>query len=238
MKRNLFRIVAVFLILFVFLSSAFAETKFITAEELYALMSPAKLQSQKVLYSSYVSAPDYQPSSDYCMKVSGEEYWLKGSEMSKFYEMVMGGEAKGPASGSSVLIDPEAEKIAEDIADQIDHRLYHDDVEFWKVEFGKVEVAPFEGAGTYDKIMVSVYLTWQANNGEERTKKMLRMFSDDLSATLANNNSDSEHFVADLWFFWTVPVHQKDGYFAKYHYQNLLHKMYLKESLGPLYGKD
>ena len=46
-----------------------------------------------------------------------------------------------------------------------------------------------------------VYLTWDQKNTGKTSKKMLEMYSSDLAATLAKQNSS----VNEIAIFWTVP---------------------------------
>lgn len=46
-----------------------------------------------------------------------------------------------------------------------------------------------------------VYLTWNTKNSGKLSKEMLKMYSDDLAATLANENDT----VQEIAIFWTVP---------------------------------
>lgn len=46
-----------------------------------------------------------------------------------------------------------------------------------------------------------VYLTWDQTNTGTKSKKMLKMCSSDLAATLAKQNSS----VNEIAIFWTVP---------------------------------
>lgn len=83
---------------------------------------------------------------------------------------------------------------------------------------------------------MNIYFTWSAKNGEEKTKKMLQMFSDDLSATLHNKYPDIP--IERLTIFWRVPYLSEIGYAAKYQYKSKGDKVYLQNTLGFLYGKD
>lgn len=57
--------------------------------------------------------------------------------------------------------------------------------------------------GTEDEndYIALVYLTWNTKNGGKLSKEMLKMYSDDLAATLANENDT----VREIAIFWTVP---------------------------------
>ena len=46
-----------------------------------------------------------------------------------------------------------------------------------------------------------VYLTWNCKNSGKTSKEMLKMYSDDLAATLAEQNDS----VQEIAIFWTVP---------------------------------
>lgn len=83
---------------------------------------------------------------------------------------------------------------------------------------------------------MNIYFTWSAKNGEERTKKMLQMYSDDLAARLHNGYPDLP--ISSLTVFWAVPYHSDVGFAAKYQYYSEGDKMYLSKTLGLLYGKD
>lgn len=83
---------------------------------------------------------------------------------------------------------------------------------------------------------MNIYFTWDVNNSEERTKKMLEMFSDDLAATLHNKYPDIE--IESMTVFWKVPELFKTGYAAKYRYSSKGSKIYLQKKMGPLYGNN
>jgi len=83
---------------------------------------------------------------------------------------------------------------------------------------------------------MNVYFTWSALNGEDRTKKMLEMFSDDLAAYLHEEYPEMQ--IEQLTIFWKVPYLVKVGYAGKYQYSSKGDKMYRKKTLGVLYGKD
>jgi hypothetical protein len=84
--------------------------------------------------------------------------------------------------------------------------------------------------------IMNVYFTWSAKNGVDMTKKMLEMFSEDLSATLHNKYPNLP--IKSLVVFWKVPYHNENGYVAKYYYHSKGDKMYFDKKLGTLYGKN
>lgn len=60
-----------------------------------------------------------------------------------------------------------------------------------------------DNLGTEEKndYIALVYLTWNQKNSGKTSKEMLRLYSDDLAATLANQNDT----VKEIAIFWTVP---------------------------------
>jgi hypothetical protein len=82
------------------------------------------------------------------------------------------------------------------------------------VTINRVTISPYGMTDSYEKISAKIYLSWGANNGVDRTKTMLKMYSDDLAATLAKSYKDDSFFIAEIWFFWEVPNITKTGYAA------------------------
>ena len=81
-----------------------------------------------------------------------------------------------------------------------------------------------------------IRLTWDYENGAERTKTMLELFTNDIVVTIHQKYPDLK-FDA-LWLFWETPYVVKIGVAAKYKYVSRGDKLYLVDSLGPLYGKN
>ena len=231
MKRFLCLLLAVSILLS--LNHAFASSATYTASELYPLLSDAKKQSMKVMWDSDDPERVYLEKATYTVKDGTTVYLVKGTEMEKLRKMILANVNKAVNAETAM-----EEDIQKEIERTVTNRLFYSDAEFWKVGFDQLTIAPYGLTDASNKISVRIYLSWSANNGKDRTKKMLNMFSDDLAATLAKKYTDKSFFIAEIWFFWDVPNITKIGYAAKYKYTNLLNKMYLVDSLGPLYGKN
>ena len=72
--------------------------------------------------------------------------------------------------------------------------------------------------------IVLAYLVWNVKNSEETTKKMLRMYSDDLAATLTDDYDD----LKEIAVFWNVPYLSKD---YKWHYSCSSAGAYMDDSM-------
>lgn len=57
------------------------------------------------------------------------------------------------------------------------------------------------GTEKEDDYIALVYLTWNTRNSGKLSKTVLKMYSDDLAATLAEENNS----VREIAIFWTVP---------------------------------
>jgi len=75
----------------------------------------------------------------------------------------------------------------------------HVSSEYDKTSVDRITINDDYGKGS--GYIALVYLTWNVQNRAETTKKMLRMYSDDLAATIAKEYSS----VNEIAIFWTVP---------------------------------
>ena len=66
-------------------------------------------------------------------------------------------------------------------------------------------------------------LTWNVENNRELTEKMLRMYSDDLAAAIADDQPD----VQEIAVFWEVPYHGNKT--TKFSYERRSNGMYLTD---------
>lgn len=80
---------------------------------------------------------------------------------------------------------------------------------------------------------MQIRLTWNYENGIDRTKKMLEMYSDDLAVILHEKYPDIK--ISELYMFWNVPYLVKNGVAAKYLYESRYDKMYRIGTFGPIY---
>lgn len=230
------RILAVFLVLVLLLPLCFAQAEdkeLYTAEEVYSRLSAVRKKIMCVMWTSHRYESDYDENEVYTVDDVPNKYSLSGSEMKKLYDMLMG---NAETSSQEKSEKSPLENLQNQIELSIKYRLKYSDVEFWKVDFDHLTVAPYDD--TDGKVSVRIYLSWSANNGADRTKKMLEMYSDDLAATLAEEYKDKDFFIAEVWFFWEVPNIIKTGYASKYQYDNMMNKMYRVRSMGPLYGNN
>lgn len=72
--------------------------------------------------------------------------------------------------------------------------------------------------------IVLAYLVWNVKNSESTTKQMLRMYSDDLAATLVDDYDD----LKEIAVFWNVPYLSKD---YKWHYSCSSAGAYMDDSM-------
>ena len=72
--------------------------------------------------------------------------------------------------------------------------------------------------------IVLAYLVWNVKNSEKTTKEMLRMYSDDLAATLVKDYDD----LKEIAVFWNVPYLSKD---YKWHYSCSSAGAYMDDSM-------
>lgn len=72
--------------------------------------------------------------------------------------------------------------------------------------------------------IVLAYLVWNVKNSEKTTKEMLRMYSDDLAATLTDDYDD----LKEIAVFWNVPYLSKD---YKWHYTCTSSGAYMDDSM-------
>lgn len=72
--------------------------------------------------------------------------------------------------------------------------------------------------------IVLAYLVWNVKNSEKTTKEMLRMYSDDLAATLVDDYDD----LKEIAVFWNVPYLSKD---YKWHYTCTSSGAYMDDSM-------
>lgn len=98
---------------------------------------------------------------------------------------------------SETILEPvvltEKEQIEKILTDRIEE--YHNTV----VE--RITINDDLGTEDENDYIALVYLTWNTKNNGKLSKEMLKMYSDDLAATLANENDT----VQEIAIFWTVP---------------------------------
>ena len=104
--------------------------------------------------------------------------------------------------------------------------------EYWEVELDKLTVL-LEDDESIENI--NIFFTWNVENGAEKTKEMLRMYSDDIVAYVREQYQDMS--FGEIWVLWEVPYLYKSGYAAKYKYTSIGKKMYFSDAYGHLYGK-
>ena len=78
------------------------------------------------------------------------------------------------------------------------------------------------GTEKEDDYIALVYLTWNTRNSGKLSKTVLKMYSDDLAATLAEENDS----VQEIAIFWTVPYLKGS---AKCSYERKNSEMYVAD---------
>ena len=100
--------------------------------------------------------------------------------------------ASGATSDSVALT--EQEQITKILTDRIG-------TEYSKTDINEITINDDLSTDESDDYIALVYLTWNVKNSGKTSKEMLKMYSDDLAATLANQNDS----VTEIAIFWTVP---------------------------------
>ena len=73
--------------------------------------------------------------------------------------------------------------------------------EYSKTSIDRITINVDLGTEKPDDYIALVYLTWNVQNSGSMSKKMIKMYSDDLAATIAKERLD----VQEIAIFWTVP---------------------------------
>ncbi|MBQ3762805.1 MAG: hypothetical protein II875_12455 [Clostridia bacterium] len=140
-----------------------------------------------------------------------------------FYNNTIGGSIS-MAEGSAVFTDADRDNA---VGATIRNRVK----EYSKTTIRRIDVNSNISTSDPDDFLILVYLTWGTMNGVDRTRTMLEMYSDDMSATLAMEYENACEIVV----FWEVPYLVKSGTCAKYSYDVYNGKAYKREKTGPLY---
>ena len=98
----------------------------------------------------------------------------------------------GKATTEPVVLT-ETEQIEKILTERIEE--YHNAV------IDRITINDDLGTEDENDYIALVYLTWNTKNSGKLSKEMLKMYSDDLAATLANENDT----VQEIAIFWTVP---------------------------------
>lgn len=98
---------------------------------------------------------------------------------------------------SETITEPEVLTEKEQIEKILTERIeeYHNAV------IDRITINDDLGTEDENDYIALVYLTWNTKNSGKLSKEMLKMYSDDLAATLANENDT----VQEIAIFWTVP---------------------------------
>ena len=86
------------------------------------------------------------------------------------------------------------EIIEQTIRDRISEKYTYTDVD-------RITINENLGSDAQDDYIALVYVTWTQKNSGKTSKEVLKMYSDDLAATIAENCEN----VQELAVFWTVP---------------------------------
>lgn len=113
--------------------------------------------------------------------------------------------------------DPLAGMSEEEI---IIRRRISDEYTFTVID--SVTLNPDYGTDDENDYIALVYLTWKQKNSLETSKEMLKMYSDDLAATVASDAPG----IQEIAIFWTVPYLDMK---AKYSYERKNNGMYITD---------
>lgn len=104
-------------------------------------------------------------------------------------------EVTAPAAASETpVILTETQEIEKILTDRITEQ-------YTMTQIDSITINDDLGTDADGDYIALVYLTWNQKNTGKTSKKMLEMYSSDLAATLAENNSS----VNEIAIFWTVP---------------------------------
>ena len=105
--------------------------------------------------------------------------------------------ATSDTGSSETITEPEVLTEKEQIEKILTERIeeYHNAV------IDRITINDDLGTEDENDYIALVYLTWNTKNSGKLSKEMLKMYSDDLAATLANENDT----VQEIAIFWTVP---------------------------------
>ena len=105
--------------------------------------------------------------------------------------------ATSDTGSSETITEPEVLTEKEQIEKILTERIeeYHNSV------IDRITINDDLGTEDENDYIALVYLTWNTKNSGKLSKEMLKMYSDDLAATLANENDT----VQEIAIFWTVP---------------------------------
>ena len=149
-------------------------------------------------------------------------------------------EAKLNAAFNGATMPPESDYIS--LMDDLSYRMKSDakrraknDDVYWKVTVDDLVCNSDFSSDEEDAVIVNIDLTWDGMNGVPRTKKMLRLFGDDMANTLYRLYSDEN--ITQLWCRWSVPyLVNESGFIAKYKYERRGDKVYMTDSNGQLFS--
>ena len=105
--------------------------------------------------------------------------------------------ATSDTGSSETITEPEVLTEKEQIEKILTERIeeYHNAV------IDRITINDDLGTEDENDYIALVYLTWNTKNSGKLSKEMLKMYSDDLAATLANENDT----VQEIAIFWTGP---------------------------------
>lgn len=115
----------------------------------------------------------------------------KGSGYDDFKKIIS--DAKYVPQGGSAQVKTDAKSGIESFINSHIKKTYSD------TDIDKITIN--DDLGTGSGYIALVYLTWNVKNSADTSKKMLKMYSDDLAATVAGKYAD----VHEISVFWKVP---------------------------------
>lgn len=103
--------------------------------------------------------------------------------------------------------------------------------EYWEVTISDFTLSCEEDSEAVK--IITIHMKWDVQNGEDQTRKMLTMYSDDMAAYLKESDPDTP--INRICIIWEVPYILKNGPVAKYEYYDAGTYMMHSKSSGYLY---
>lgn len=187
----------------------------------------------------YVALATYEEGQNYKLEYNGESYNLTYDELQIIKQWIDGeysplynAETK---SSDLLTVSDDVMEIIERQERFTDH--YKREAERRIKEYMEVTITDFVLSCEEDSEAVKIitlHMKWDYWNGEERTRKMLEMYSDDMAAYLKESNPDIP--IHKICIIWEAPYILENGAVAKHEYYDAGSYMMHSNSSGYLYG--
>ena len=189
----------------------------------------------------YLAFATHDEGQDYQLEYNGETYSLSYDEMQTIRQWIDGeysplSSTETKSSDSSAVTDAIRE-IFERQERFTNH--YKREAERRIKEYMEVTITDFVLSCEEDSEAVKIitlHMKWDYWNGEERTRKMLEMYSDDMAAYLKESDPDTP--IHKICIIWEAPYILEKGPVAKYEYYDAGSYMMHSDSSGYLYRDE